>query len=618
MSGALPVARFMVDPPKIPTVAGTFAQSEVAESAVRGAMNAMLAESMRPICVGLALFYALLSIWYGHQLASSPSTGETLSIALGPLTVRLSSGALIPLSTGLFSFGLLAVAVWFERNKLPARFAHPVAATIGLAVIVNCLVLLVSSGEPRQTTNLMIAQIGFGCLLLSARWFSLLSAVSLGGWLWVAGGRRQEIGWYHFGMALVQATLFGGFVLYLRIRSQRNLQRMYLRDQAFKQYLQAANAEALVAVKAKAEFLANMSHEIRTPMTAMLGMTELLQMTELDATQRDYADTVARSGNTLLQLVNDILDFSKIEAGQLSIEEVRFDVNELAAEVHEMLEVKARQKNIELHIEVAPGTPARFRGDPTRIKQVLVNLIGNAIKFTHQGSVTLRASATPAGIGHYVVAFAVIDTGIGIAPEHQSRVFDAFTQADTSTTRRYGGTGLGLAISSQLVRLMGGAIALHSEARKGSTFTVSLPLPVEEGARSLPPEADDEPERKFSAKVLLVEDNEENRALTLKLLQYLGCEVAEAADGCDALEQLEQHDFDLVFMDCHMPKLSGYDATRALREREQNGKHTTIIALTASVLPEERQHCLDVGMDDYVGKPFNRGDLRQMLERWLH
>ncbi|HEX7478582.1 MAG TPA: ATP-binding protein [Polyangiales bacterium] len=607
----------MADSSKAPANPGIEAETDIAESAVREAVNATLAESLRPICLGLALFYALLSIWYGHLLASAPGHDDALTISIGALTLHLYSGALMPLSTGLFSFGLLAVAVWFERNKLPPKLAHPVAATIGLAVIVNCLVLLVSSAEARQTTNLMIAQIGFGCLLFSGGWFGLLSVVSIGGWLWVAGARREESAWYHFGLALCEATVFGAFVLFVRIRSQRNLQRMFLRDQALKQHLQAASSAALVAVKAKAEFLANMSHEIRTPMTAMLGMTELLQMTELDATQRDYADTVARSGNTLLQLVNDILDFSKIEAGQLAIEEVRFDVHKLVAEVLEMLAVKADQKDIALTSHVAPDIATHYRGDPTRIKQVLVNLIGNAIKFTHKGSVELRVSATPAGAGHGVVAFAVVDSGIGIAPEHQARVFEAFTQADTSTTRRYGGTGLGLAISSQLVRLMGGDIALRSEPGKGSTFTVSLPLPVDEGARSLPPPADEDQPQVFSGRVLLVEDNVENRALTVQLLEYMGCQVEQAADGREALEKLAAGHFDLVFMDCHMPKLNGYDATRELRKREQAGEHTTVIALTASVLPEERQKCIDVGMDDYVAKPFNRRDLCAVLQRWL-
>jgi signal transduction histidine kinase len=489
---------------------------------------------------------------------------------------------------------------------------------IGVVVIINCLVLIVLGAEPRQTTNLMVAQMGFGCLLFSRRWFAFLTTLSLGGWLWVVGGRRVEQDWSHFGVALIQATLFGFLVLWVRIRAQRKVQELYLQDQAQKAQLRAAHEAAQSAVKAKSEFLANMSHEIRTPMTAMLGMTELLQMTELDSAQRDYADTVARSGNTLLQIVNDILDFSKIEAGQLSIEQVGFDPHELLQDVRDMLEVKARQRGLMLIVDVGAEVPHRLCGDPTRIRQVLVNLVGNAIKFTHDGHVALRVKCEPVERERVLVEFAVEDTGIGIAPEQQSNVFEAFTQADNSTTRRYGGTGLGLAICTQLTRLMGGQISLHSELGRGSTFHVKLPLTVDMVARSRAPSRRPSlPPASFDGRILLVEDNPENRALAITLLQHFGCAVDYATDGAEALAKLQEQRFDLVFMDCHMPNLNGYDATREIRRREPDGQHLTIIALSASVLPEERQKCIDVGMDDYVAKPFSRRDLQQVLERWL-
>jgi CheY-like chemotaxis protein len=363
-----------------------------------------------------------------------------------------------------------------------------------------------------------------------------------------------------------------------------------------------------------------MSHEIRTPMTAMLGMTELLQMTELDATQREFADTVARAGDTLLQLVNDILDCSKMEAGQLQIEEIGFALPELLQEVCDLLAVKARQRGLQLEVDIADTVPTRLLADPTRIRQVLINLAGNAIKFTHQGSVTVRARAdAPGAGGRFVLDLAVEDTGIGIAQAQQARVFEAFTQADTSTTRRYGGTGLGLTICSRLTQLMGGTISLESELGKGSTFRVRLPVLVDvigaptQATKSLPVHAG----KLFAGRVLLVEDNVENQALAVRLLRHFGCEVDFALDGSQALSQLQEHKYDLVFMDCHMPNLNGYDATREIRKRERDGEHVTIIALSASVLPEERQKCLDVGMDDYVAKPFSRHDLEHVLERWL-
>ena len=586
---------------------------------VQRALDAQLSDSLRTICVGLALFYALISVWYVGRFAATPDAALADALPLGPLGLRLSEAAMRPLSTGVFSLGLLAAAVWFSRNRLPARFAHLVAAFIALAVIVNCLVLIVTGAEPSQTTNLMVAQIGFGCLLYSTRWYAGLSLAAIGGWLWVVGARRSQAEWHHFGMALGEATAVGALVLWVRLREARRVQQLYLEDQVLKQQLRAANEAARSAVRAKSEFLANMSHEIRTPMTAMLGMTELLQMTELSESQREYAATVARSGDALLQLVNDILDFSKIEAGQLHVEAIGFDLPELLSEVRDMLEVTASQRGRSLLIELAPEVPRRVVADPTRIRQVLVNLVGNAIKFTHRGHVAVRARMLSApSEERCLLELAVEDTGIGIAPAQKARVFEAFTQADTSTTRRYGGTGLGLAISSRLATLMGGSIQLESELDKGSTFRVQLPVGVDHTPVIEPvATAESAPRPAFTGRVLLVEDNLENRALAVRLLSYFGCEVDAAENGSEALDQLRARKYDLVFMDCHMPVLNGYDATREIRKQEAAGEHLPIVALTASVLPEERQRCLDVGMDDYVAKPFNRRDLEAVLSRWL-
>jgi signal transduction histidine kinase/CheY-like chemotaxis protein len=573
---------------------------EIGGKALDEELNAILASSLRPVCVGLALFYALLTGWYLVQYD-------------GPAQTNMS------LSTGLLSLGLLAGAVWFERNRLPPRFAHPAAAVIAGAVILNCLFLLVTVPQAQQTTNLMIAQLGFGCLLLSVPWFVGLALLSLLGWTWVAGVRTDTPEWRHFGLALAEATLFGGLVLFVRIRAYRNIQALRMRDQVLVHNLREASEAALCATKAKSQFLANMSHEIRTPMTAMLGMTELLQMTELGPQQREYASTIDRAGSTLLQLVNDILDFSKIEAGQLPLEDISFDVALLLREVKEMLGYKAQQRGLPLLLDLPSELPLRYRGDPNRIKQVILNLVGNAIKFTHEGQVTLHARAKVLDEERSLVEIAVEDTGIGIPEEQLDRVFEAFTQADASTTRRYGGTGLGLAISSRLARLMGGELRLESTVGQGSTFTLGLVLKNAVRRTSIPAPREVHEASRYQGRVLLVEDNVDTQSLADEMLRRMGCAVDLVNDGAQALDRLERERYDLVLMDCHMPNLNGYDATREIRRREaEHGAHTTIVALSASVLPEERARCAEVGMDDYVAKPFTNRDLERVLQRWLH
>jgi signal transduction histidine kinase/CheY-like chemotaxis protein len=526
--------------------------------------------------------------------------------------------------------------------------------------------------------------------------------------------------------------------------------------EAAQQFQRERNA-AETAARVRSEFLARMSHEIRTPMNGVLGMTELLLQTDLDARQRRFAQTVMSSGRNLLGIINDILDFSKIDAGKLELERIEFDPVELVEDVTQMLAANAWSKRLQLDCVIDAGVPTRFVGDPARLRQVLANLAGNAIKFTEQGSVLLRARRKRAGgTPESLLEIAVIDSGIGISEAARAHLFDPFAQADTSTTRRYGGTGLGLAIARQLTEAMRGRLTVESTQGRGSTFRVELPitdeapveppLPFAAGLRALVIEAADStraslaailqrlavaadvasdaaaarrllesawragsahelvfvdagiapqveewigrtdpaPQRRRtlvllapigtpvqppidavegkrllvkpirtadvralitgiarqdstvdafgvepiaesirSMRVLLVEDNAVNQMVGASMLKKLGVQFSAAANGREAIDAVGHAPFDLVLMDCQMPVMDGFEATRTIRLREAQGpvhargpRRVTIVALTASAMIDDRQRCLDAGMDDHLSKPYSIGELTTLLERW--
>ncbi|MCF3651137.1 ATP-binding protein [Synoicihabitans lomoniglobus] len=390
--------------------------------------------------------------------------------------------------------------------------------------------------------------------------------------------------------------------------------------------LEAATARANDASRAKSEFLANMSHEIRTPLNGIIASTDLLlRRDDIPAVATEHMRIVAESGEILLKLIGDILDFSKIEAGELHLEENAFALHTLIRDAKAVLAAQAREGKVEVETTLAADLADYYQGDSYRLRQVLLNLLSNAIKFTPTGGhVTVGVGLEPVTDGADRVCFRVTDSGIGMDADTQRRIFQRFTQADSSTTRRFGGTGLGLAITARLVEMMGGKLQVNSQLGEGSEFHFSLPLHV---VKTAPTNSTTARVRsaQLGLNVLVVEDNLVNRKILSAQLKELGCPHTLAVDGEAALLVLKDETLpDVILMDCHMPRLDGWATTEALRMWASDSRATVrmksasalpIIALTAAAMPEERQRCLDAGMDDFVPKPVKLNELHVALER---
>ncbi len=373
------------------------------------------------------------------------------------------------------------------------------------------------------------------------------------------------------------------------------------------------------ANRAKGEFLANMSHEIRTPLNGIIGNLELILDEEFPLHVKESLNAAWLSAGHLFMLIKDILDFSKIEAGRLDLESAPFELRQCLETVIHSQQCQADEKGIELSLRLEDDVPDQYNGDTLRLQQILMNLVGNAIKFTTEGFVSVTCRCTESSGERTELTFEIADSGIGIPPDRMDRIFSRFQQADGSVTRRYGGTGLGLAISKGLVELMGGLIRAESTVGEGTTISFTVPL---QAINTMPPPPAAETGQAPSSgaqkplQVLLAEDNKVNRVVAMRMLQKLGHEVEHAENGEEALALLQKKTFDLILMDIQMPVLDGLSATRRIREGDDPQKAIPIIALTAHAMKSDRERCLEAGMDDYMTKPLNKKSLQTLLERW--